>query len=110
MDIIDNTVQEKNKTLSLTVDLQSGCLPVTINGDHSFTITIIDDEGNDVLVCCMYYYVITLIELTVQFNDTKYFGTEESGYIIVSIDLLGGTASHDFNVSVITSPVTATGE
>ncbi|XP_065905004.1 uncharacterized protein [Dysidea avara] len=91
VDIIDNTVQEKNKTLSLTVDLQSGCLPVTINGDHSFTITIIDDE-----------------ELTVQFNDTKYFGTEESGYIIVSIDLLGGTASHDFNVSVITSPVTAT--
>ena len=54
--------------------------------------------------------VITLIELTVQFNNIEFVGTEESGSIIVTVDLLGGTASHDFNVSVTTSPVTAIGE
>ena len=53
MNIIDDTVQEENETFSLTVDLQSSCLPVTINGDHSYTITIIDDEGNDIPVCCV---------------------------------------------------------
>ena len=58
-----------------------------------------------VLLCA-----ITLIELTVQFNKTTLNGTEKSGSIIVTINLLGGTASHDFNVSVTTSPVTATGE
>ena len=54
INIIDDTVQEENETFSLTVDLQSGLLLVTNNGNHSFIITIIDDEGNDTLVCCMY--------------------------------------------------------
>ena len=57
VNIIDDSVQEENETFSLAVDLQSSCLPVTINGDHSFTITIIDDEGNDIPVCCMCCYV-----------------------------------------------------
>ena len=58
-----------------------------------------------VLLC-----VITLIELTVQFSTTTFSGREESGSIIVTVDLLGGTASHDFTVSVTTLSATATGE
>jgi len=54
--------------------------------------------------------VITLIELRVQFSDNEYVGREESGSIIMTINLLGGTASNDFTVSVTTSPMTATGE
>jgi len=57
VNIIDDTVQEENETFSLAVALQPSCLPVTINGDHSFIITIIDDEGNDIPVCCMCCYV-----------------------------------------------------
>jgi len=57
VNIIDDSVQEENETFSLTVDLQSSCLPITINGDHSFTITIIDDEGNDMPMCCVCCYV-----------------------------------------------------
>jgi len=63
VNIIDDTVQEENETFSLTIDLQSSCLPVTINGDHSFTITIIDDEGNDMPpVCCICCYVSDRVE------------------------------------------------
>lgn len=54
--------------------------------------------------------VITLVELRVQFSNNEYFGTEESGFIIMTINLLGGTASHDFTVFVMTLPMTATGE
>ena len=54
--------------------------------------------------------MITLIELVVQFNRTTFSGTEESGSILVTIRLLGGTASHDFAVSVATSQVNAIGE
>jgi len=54
--------------------------------------------------------VITLVELRVQFSNNEYFGTEESGFIIMTINLLGGTASHDFTVSVMILPMTATGE
>ena len=52
----------------------------------------------------------TLIELTVQFSDLVFSGEEKSGSIIVIVDLIGGTASHDFSVSVTMSPVTATGK
>jgi len=54
--------------------------------------------------------VITLVELRVQFSNNEYFGTEESGFIIMTINLLGGTANHDFTVSVMILPMTATGE
>jgi len=54
--------------------------------------------------------VSTLIELTVQFSNSEYVGRENSSSIIMTIILLGGTASHDFNVSVTTSQITATGE
>jgi len=54
--------------------------------------------------------VITLVELRVQFSSNEYVGREESGSITMIINLLGGTASHDFTVSVMTSPMTATGE
>ena len=57
MNVVNDSIQEENETFSLTVDLQSSCLPVTINDDHSFTITIIDDEGNNIPVLCMCCYV-----------------------------------------------------
>ena len=59
---------------------------------------------------CVLLCIITLIELTVQFNTTTFSGTEESGFIMVTIVLLGGTANRDFNISIATSPVTAIGE
>ena len=57
VNITDDTIQEENETFSITFDLPSSCLPVTVNGDHSFTITIIDDEGNDIPVCCVCCYM-----------------------------------------------------
>ena len=41
-----------------------------------------------------------LIELTVQFSAPVFRGEERSGVIIVTVDLIGGTASHDFSVVV----------
>ena len=53
VNIMNDAVQEENETFSLTVYLQSSYQSVTFNGDHSFTITIIDDEGNDISLCCV---------------------------------------------------------
>ena len=40
----------------------------------------------------------------------KYSGRESSEVIIVTLSLLGGTASKDFNVNVSALPVSATGK
>ena len=50
------------------------------------------------------------IELTVEFSQVTYSGTESSDVIIITLTLYGGTASFDFNVTVSTSPLTATGK
>ena len=53
VNIIDDIIPEQNETFFITinVDPQHRHIPILINGDHSFTITIIDDEGNDIPVC-----------------------------------------------------------
>ena len=48
INILHDTVQEYNETFNVTLQLQpdfSCHLPITLNGENSFTITIIDDEG-----------------------------------------------------------------
>ena len=45
----------------------------------------------------------------VEFNQTIYHGREASGVVKVTLNLLGGTASVNLNVTVSTLPVTATG-
>ena len=44
VDIIDNVMQDGNKTLNVSIRLIPTCLPVTINSNTT-TVTIIDDEG-----------------------------------------------------------------
>ena len=49
------------------------------------------------------------LELKVEFNQTAYNGKENSDVIVVTLNLLGGTASFDFTVSISTSPISAIG-
>ena len=45
VDIIDNMIQDGNKTFNVSIRLIPTCLPVTINS-HTITVAIIDDEGS----------------------------------------------------------------
>ena len=45
INIIDNTVQEPNETFNITLELQSNCLNISLIGENSTSVTIIDDEG-----------------------------------------------------------------
>ena len=46
VDIIDNMIQDGNRTFNVSIRLISTCLPVTINSDTT-TVTITDDEGRN---------------------------------------------------------------
>lgn len=45
----------------------------------------------------------------VEFNQSRYTGREASGVIIITLNLLGGTATVKFTANVSMSPVSATG-
>ena len=55
--------------------------------------------------CCQHLYP----ELTIQFSQAVYRGSEGSGGILVTINLVGGLASYDVYFFVNTSAVSATG-
>lgn len=112
INIIDNTVQEPNETFNVTLQLRTSCLPVNLAVEQPFTITIIDDEGQLIFLIICYILICNCmnIELIVEFSKVTYSGRETSGVITVTLNLLGGTASINFSVNILTSPVTATGE
>jgi len=48
----------------------------------------------------------------VRFTKTQYTGSEDTGFILVTLELVGGTSSRPFNVTVTPleqSPVSASG-
>ena len=63
-----------------------------------------DNCHNSTLINYLY------VELTVEFNQTTYNGREDSERILVTLNLLGGTAMNDFSVNISTSPIFATGK
>ena len=57
IEIIDDTVKEQNETFLIAVRIQDSCLPLVIDGNNTFTVTIIDNEGTYVRIyihICMY--------------------------------------------------------
>ena len=53
--------------------------------------------------------MLTYPDLMIQFSKTEFDGSEASGAILVTINLVGGVAFNDFNFSIITSPISAKG-
>ena len=56
VDIIDNMIQEENKTFYIFIRIIPTCLPVTINSDIT-TVTIIDDEGRVATVSLLHIHI-----------------------------------------------------
>ena len=61
----------------------------------------------------MWYFVHKLfVEIRVRFLQTQYTGSEAAGFVMVTLQLVGGVSSNPFNVTVIPSeqsPVSAEG-
>jgi len=59
------------------------------------------------------YFFILTAELRVEFSDTIYTGSEQSGFVQVTLVLRGGTSTSPISVNVIPSdqsPVSAQGK
>jgi len=60
---------------------------------------------------CIYAYCM-LTGISVRFTQDRFFGSETEGFMLVSLELVGGTVSIPFNVTITPSeqlPVSAEG-
>ena len=110
IEIIDDTVKEQNETFLIAVHIQDSCLPLIIDGNDTFTITIIDNEGIVIWILIRDLLIVIFTELMVEFSQAIFSGLESSGGIAVMLNLLGGTASYTFNVTITLSSSSATGK
>ena len=56
--------------------------------------------------------MIYFIDITVRFTQDQFSGSEATGFVIVNVELHGGTSAYPFNVTVTPSeqsPVSAEG-
>ena len=57
-------------------------------------------------------HVLSFIDITLRFIQDRFFGTEETGSVVVTLELVGGSSSRSFDVIVTPSeqsPVSAEG-
>ncbi|XP_065894203.1 uncharacterized protein [Dysidea avara] len=81
--IVDDTIVEYNETFSISLSYPD----YVIDGDYTeVTVTIIDND-----------------RVSVRFTQDIFNGSEATGYLLVSLELLGGTVSIPFGVTVIPS-------
>ena len=64
VDIIDNMIQDGNKTFYIFIRIIPTCLPVTINSDIT-TVTIIDDDGMNILHNYAYCHCLKIYDQVV---------------------------------------------
>ena len=93
VDIINDVIQEDNETFNIAIRLLPSCLSLSL-GTSSSTVTIVDDD------------------VSVTFAQDQFTGSEAMGFVLVNLELIGGTSDSPFDVFVIPSeqsPVSAEG-
>jgi len=107
----DNIVEgDEMFNMSLTVPSSLGGIGT---GPNASALGIIKDSTSK-YEC--YLTFITLmqqsVDITVRFTQAQYTGSEDTGFILVTLELVGGTSSKPFDVTVTPleqSPVSAEG-
>ena len=85
VDIFNDMIQEDNETFNIAIRvLLPSCVSLSLDASSS-TVTIIDDD------------------VSVRFTQDHFTGSEAMGFVMVSLELTGGTSDSPFDVFVIPS-------
>ena len=108
----DNIV-EGDEMFSMSLNVPSSLGPGIVAGTVSSATGIIVDSTTGWY--CYSYHISEykfVIGVKVRFTQTQYTGSEDTGFVLVTLELVGGTSSGPFDVTVTPleqSPVSAEG-
>ena len=93
----DNIV-EGDEMFGLTLSIKDN---VTIETSLTRAIgTIVDSTTGQYYYAYIISYFRAPTGLKVRFTQRQYTGSEDSGFVLVTLELVGGTSSRPFNVTV----------
>ena len=84
VDIFNDMIQEDNETFNIAIRLLPSCVSLSLDASSS-TVTIIGDD------------------VSVRFTQDQFTGSEATGFVLVNLELTGGTSDSTFDVFVILS-------
>ncbi|XP_065918902.1 extracellular matrix protein 3-like [Dysidea avara] len=92
--VMSDSIVEGDEMFSMNLNVPSSLGPGIVAGSVTSATGIILDST----------------DITVQFTQTQYTGSEDTGFVLVTLELVGGTSSRPFDVTVTPleqSPVSA---
>ena len=92
--VTNDNIVEGNEIFSMSLNVSSSLGPGVVAGSITNATGIIIDSSR----------------IRVRFTQIQYFGSEATGFVMVTLELVGGTSSNPFNVTVTPSeqsPVSA---
>ena len=97
----DNIV-EGDEIFSMNLTVSKNLSPKIIAGSvTTATGIILDSSGKELhIMICHILTVILITDIIVRFTQTQYTGSEDTGFVLVTLELVGGTSSRPFNVTV----------
>ena len=112
--VVNDNIVERNETFNMSLTTPSSLCPgITTGAIASATATIIDTSSELkcwLLVICI---VVTIcVDISVSFTQDQFIGLEVTGFVIIHLELIGGSSASPFSVTVIPSqqsPVSAQG-
>ena len=113
--VINDNIVEGNETFNMSFTLPSSLGPgITTGSITNATATIIDTSSK---LCTLFLVVVMhccddFADITVRFTQNLFTGSEARGFVLVHLELTGGTSAYPFSVTVTPleqSPVSAEG-
>ena len=99
--VMSDKIVEGDEMFSMSLNVPSSLGPGIVAGSVTNATGIIVDSTSKGCLCkgCI-LTIILIIGIIVRFTQTKYTGSEDTGFVLVTLELVGGTSSRPFNVTV----------
>lgn len=114
--VLNDDIVEGDETFIISMDVPALFGPQIIAGSITVaTATITDTSSKLCIVTTVHrnlYFFSNFVGIMVLFSKNKFTGTEVLEFVLVYLELVGGTYTYPFNVTVIPyeqSPVSAKG-
>ena len=108
--VINDSIVEGDEMFSMSLTVPPLLGPEIVAGSVTSATGIIVDSTSKKIFCKTIRTVMLNADITVRFTQSQYSGSEDKGLVLVTLELVGGTSSRPFDVTVTPleqSPVSA---
>ena len=98
--VMSDNIVEGDEMFSISLTVPSSLGPGIVAGSVTSATGIIVDSTSKRCLTMLVCAITLFTDISVQFTQSLYTGSEDTGFVLVTLELVGGTSSRPFNVTV----------